>query len=145
MKIFKWMSMMAACAVVIGCDKNTGGTAENRYSTESGVSRGTNALAADNSGKNVRDRSDVTLTPEEQGVSDADRETTRKVRRALMANDQLSVTAKNIKIITVNGKVTLRGPVNSTQERELVDSIVKQLGLSAIDDQLEIKTTTTNQ
>src|ERR1041385_8893131 len=66
----------------------------------------------DNTAVNARDRDDNTLTPGDQGTSEADREVTRNIRRALMKNDQLSTTAKNIKIITVNGKVTLRGPVN---------------------------------
>jgi hyperosmotically inducible periplasmic protein len=142
MKIRNWAWLLAVCAMTAGCERNSGGTAENRYDAASGSSRGTNsAVQPDNTGRNTRDRSDGTLTPLDQGVSDADRETTRRIRRELVANDQLSVTAKNIKIITINGKVTLRGPVTTAQEKELIESIVKQAGVTSVDDRLEVKTT----
>ena len=64
---------------------------------------------------------------------------TRRIRRALVADDQLSADAKNIKVITVNGKVSLRGPVKSTQEAQEVERIAKQAGAGAIDNQLETK------
>jgi osmotically-inducible protein OsmY len=97
---------------------------------------------ADNTGRNVRDRSDATLTPGDQGSSEADVEITRNVRRAITANDQLSTIAKNIKIITVNGKVTLRGPVKSAQEQQLIQSAVQSLGITSVDNQLEVEGTT---
>lgn len=87
----------------------------------------------------MRDRSDATLTPGDQGGSEADREITRRIRRALSSNDQLSTDAKNIKVITLDGKVTLRGPVNSPEEQKTIDSIVKDNGGTAVDDQLEVK------
>jgi hyperosmotically inducible protein len=99
------------------------------------------ASDADNTGKNVRDRSDMTLTPGDQGSAPGDIAITRSVRRALTSSDQLSTTAKNIKIITINGKVTLRGPVNSDQEKQAIESAVKQAGVTAVDDQLEVKST----
>jgi len=74
---------------------------------------GTNAtsVAADNSARNVRDRNDTTLTSEDQGATPADREITTKVRRAVVnGTNDFSVSAQNVKIITLNGKVTLRGP-----------------------------------
>ena len=96
---------------------------------------------ADDTGKNVRDRDDKTLTPMDQGATEADRELTRKLRQSIMDNDQLSVLAKNIKIITVDGKVTLRGPVNTEQERKSIASIIQQMGVSSVDNQLEVKGT----
>jgi hyperosmotically inducible protein len=96
----------------------------------------------DNTGRNVRDRSDATLTPEEQGSSDSDRELTRSIRRAISTNDQFSVLAKNVKIITVNGKATLRGPVENEQEKQGVESAAKSAAPGAtVDNQLEVKTT----
>jgi osmotically-inducible protein OsmY len=98
--------------------------------------------APDNTGKNVRDRNDNTLTPGDQGTSDSDRDITRQIRRALTSDDSLSTTAKNIKIITVNGKVTLRGPVKSEQEQKAIaDAAQKVAGQASIDNQLEVKTT----
>ncbi|HSU52914.1 MAG TPA: BON domain-containing protein [Candidatus Dormibacteraeota bacterium] len=95
---------------------------------------------ADNSGRNVRDRSDATLTSGDQGNSEPDREITRQIRRALNSNDQFSTVAKNIKIITTNGKVTLRGPVKSAEEKQAVVSAAQSAaGQAPIDDQLEVE------
>jgi len=108
------------------------------YSTGS-----TNATSTevDNTGRNVRDRSGATLTPEDQGNNKSDLETTKRIRRAMNQNDQLSTEAKNIKIITTNGKVTLRGPVKTAQEQQTIVAIAKQIaGDSSVDNQLEIKT-----
>jgi osmotically-inducible protein OsmY len=95
---------------------------------------------ADNTGRNVRDRSDALVTPIDQGNSKSDIEITRSIRRALSTNDQFSVTAKNIKVITVNGKVTLRGPVETQQERDAVFSAAQSVATGdSIDNQLEVK------
>lgn len=99
------------------------------------------ARPADNTGLNERDRSGATLTPGDQGGSDADREMTRKIRRAITSNDQLSADAKNIKIITIDGKVTVRGPVKTEEERKAIASILQQSGVQSVDNQLEVKAT----
>jgi hypothetical protein len=103
----------------------------------------TNNLAskdADNTGLNVRDRGDNTLTPGDQGTSESDREITRNIRRAITKNDQLSTTAKNIKIITINGKVTLRGPVANEQEQQAIAAAAQSVaGVGSLDNQLEVK------
>src|SRR5438874_146336 len=72
---------------------------------------------ADNSGKNVRDRGDKTLTPPDQGGSGADRDVTAAIRRAIVDDDSLSTNAHNVKIVTIDGVVTLRGPVNTAAEK----------------------------
>ena len=83
------------------------------------------------------------MTAGDQGNTESDRELTRKIRRALTSNDQLSTTAKNIKIIATDGKVTLRGPVKTAEEREQVATVAQQAlgGTSLVDNQLEIKQT----
>ena len=96
-------------------------------------------LAADDTGKNERDRGD-TQTPLDQGNGKTDLEITQKIRQAVVADDSLSVTAKNAKIITEGGKVTLRGPVDSARERSAIDAIARNVaGVSAVDNQLEVK------
>ena len=149
MKILHWTGVIAACALVVGCERaDTGGTADDGYnrSTSAGASAEArlNSLTnqPDNTALNVRDRDDATLTPGDQGTTESDREITRKIRKALNAEPQLSTTAKNIKIITVNGKVTLRGPVTTAQERTLIETTVKNLGVGTLDNQIEAKTTT---
>jgi hyperosmotically inducible periplasmic protein len=95
---------------------------------------------ADNTGKNVRDRADGALTPEDQGGSEADREMTRQIRRAITSADQASMNAKNIKIITRDGTVTLRGPVQNDQERQTIAATAQKIpGVHAVDNQLEVK------
>jgi len=97
-------------------------------------------MAPDNTGRNVRDRSSATLTPGDQSESAADRTLTQKVRQAVVADKSLSTNAHNVKIITINGVVTLRGPVNSSQEKEVVEAKAQQLaGMNNVDNQLEIK------
>ena len=96
----------------------------------------------DNSRQNVRDRNDATLTPGDQGNSPADLETTQKIRKALVIDTSgYSITAKNIKIITVNGKVTLRGPVKTDAEKAGIVTLAKSVaGDANVEDQLEVKT-----
>ena len=104
----------------------------------------TNAVVADtdNSRKNIRDREDATLTPGDQGTTSADREVTQKIRKALVIDASgYSTTAKNIKIITVNGKTTLRGPVNTEAEKTGIVALAKTVaGDGKVEDQLEVKT-----
>ena len=97
---------------------------------------------ADNTGRNVRDRDASTRTPTDQGNSESDRDITAHIRREIVANDALSTNAHNVKIITTDGVVTLRGPVKSTQERAAVAAAAKHApGVKRVDDQLEIERT----
>ena len=94
----------------------------------------------DNTATNERDRSGETQTSGDQSNNSADLKITQAIRRALMKNRELSTTAKNIKVITANGQVTLRGPVKTAQEKARVDEIAKSAaGGAQIDDQLEVK------
>ena len=95
---------------------------------------------ADNTAINQRDRSGETATSGDQSNSSADLKITQAIRRALMKDRELSTTAKNIKVVTANGQVTLRGPVKTAQEKAKVDQIAKSAaGGAQIDDQLEVK------
>jgi len=95
--------------------------------------------APDNTGRNERDRSGATLTPTDQSSTEADMELTRRIREAVVADDSLSTNAHNIKIITINGVVTLRGPVESDTERSKIVSTAQQMaGKNKVDNKLEI-------
>ena len=102
---------------------------------------GTNAVAdVDNSGLNVRDRNDQTLTPGDQGNSSTDLDTTRRIRKEITASKDVSVSARNVKIITANGRVTLRGPVKTEQEKQIIGEIASRIAQSGnVDNQLEVK------
>lgn len=130
-----------ACAMVMvalagcGCDPAT------RHSSAGGTSQGTAAPAipaADNTAKNSRDDGS-TMTPLDQGTSDADMGTTQAIRKDLMADKNLSLNGQNVKIITKDGVVTLRGPVASEAERGLIVAQAKKTaGMDRVRDQLEI-------
>ena len=94
----------------------------------------------DNTAINERDRSRETQTSGDQSNSSADLKITQAIRQALMKDSELSMTAKNIKIITDNGQVTLRGPVKSAQEKAKIDQLARSAaGGAKIDDQLDVK------
>ena len=80
-------------------------------------------LPADNTGINKRDQSQKELTADQQGETKNDRDITQKIRRAVVANKSLSTYAHNVKIITVDGKVTLKGPVSSEEEKKAIEEI----------------------
>jgi hyperosmotically inducible protein len=94
----------------------------------------------DNTAVNEQDRSGETQTSGDQSNSSADLKITQAIRQALMKDSELSTTAKNVKIITNNGQVTLRGPVKNAQEKAKIDQLAKSAASGAkIDDQLEVK------
>jgi hyperosmotically inducible protein len=96
--------------------------------------------AADNTAKNERDRSGDTKTSGDQSESPEDIKVTAAIRRAVVAENSLSMTAKNVKIITLNGMVTLRGPVNSADEKATIAKLAQSAaGAAKIDNQLEVK------
>jgi len=122
---------LLACALAVSMGAcNRGHEAEQRPSEQS---------AADDTARNARDRSGETVTPLDQSESEADRTITQHVRQGVVANDDLSTTAKNVKIVTTEGVVTLRGPVTSAEEKQEIDKLVKEVeGVKRVDNQLEI-------
>ena len=100
------------------------------------------ATDADNTRRNVRDRDSRTLTPLDQGNSAADIQTTAQIRKAIIAHPDMSVNARNVKIITQNGRVTLRGPINTVEEYSAIQEIADRIAHSGnVDNQLELKPT----
>jgi len=101
---------------------------------------GNETTKSDNTATNERDRSGETKTSGDQSNSSADLKTTQAIRQALVKDGELSTTAKNIKVITANGHVTLRGPVKTAQEKAKIDRLAKSAaGGAQIDNQLDIK------
>jgi hyperosmotically inducible periplasmic protein len=97
--------------------------------------------AADNTKKNERDRSGKTTTSGDQSNSQEDVKITAAIRRAVVKDHSLSATAKNVKIITANGLVTLRGPVKNDAEKAKIAELAQSAaGNAKIDNQLEVKT-----
>ncbi len=96
--------------------------------------------AADNTARNTRDRQSETKTSFDQSNDKKDVDITAAIRRAVMHEDNLSMTAKNVKIITENGVVTLRGPVQTAAEKAMIAKLAQSAaGQAKIVDQLEVK------
>ena len=97
-------------------------------------------VAPDNSAVNVRDRAPDAMTAGQQSNAKSDVELTREIRRAVVKDDSLSMLAHNVKIVTDNGAVTLRGPVKTEQEKVTIASKAQAIaGANKVDDQLEVK------
>ena len=146
MKLNKPISGLLLCAalplslLMAGCDKKDA-SGDATVNTDAANSAKASTNQPDNTGKNVRDRNDATLTPGDQGTSPADRDITQKVRKGVTSGtNDYSMVAKNIKIITTNGKVTLRGPVKTDAEKAGIEAIAKTIaGDGNVDNQLEVK------
>ena len=99
----------------------------------------TSASAPTDTAVNVRDRSADTLTPTSQSESKSDIKLAAAIRRAITKDSRLSTTAKNIKIITDNGKVVLRGPVNTSHEKTLIAAKARAIaGAGNVSNQLDV-------
>ena len=121
--------LLFSTLLVVACWKNR---SDNKQVSQT-------AVEPDNSGRNVRDRDDQNKTTGDQSENEADRTITQNIRRAVTADDSLSTNAKNVKIITNNGTVTLRGPVKSEKEKAEIEAKAKQVaGVKSVDNQLEV-------
>lgn len=80
------------------------------------------------------------VTPIDQGNGQSDLKMTQAIRKEVVANGDLSFTAKNVKIITKNGHVTLKGEVKSQKERDEIEGTAKRVaGAANVDDQVVVK------
>lgn len=94
---------------------------------------------ADNSGTNVRDRDPAALTAGSQSNATPDVRITQEIRKAVLADKTLSTNAHNIKIITADGVVTLRGPVKTTDEKASIEAKAHAVsGVTRVDNEIEI-------
>jgi hyperosmotically inducible protein len=122
----KTVILVGLLAALAGCDRSDPTVNEAAHAR------------ADNTKVNERDKGG-TLTPIDQGNNEVDLGITQKIRQAVMKDDTLSVTAKNVKIITVKGMVTLRGPVKNDKERTDIAAMAQNVaGVTRVDNQLEI-------
>lgn len=97
------------------------------------------AKEPDNSGVNARDRDANAKTPLDQNENQADVEITASIRRQIR-DKKMSVNADNAKVITQDGKVTLRGPVKSEEEKKQIEEIAKAVaGAGNVGNHLEVE------
>ena len=93
--------------------------------------------APDNTKKN---KDQAPPTADQQKMNASDRAITQKIRKAIHENKDLSTYAHNIKVITQDGKVTLRGPVRSEEEKNSLQDIAAAVaGQDNVTNELEVK------
>lgn len=121
--------LFLATVLISGCSKDR---SEDKQVSQT-------AVEPDNSGRNVRDRDNQSKTSGDQSENEADRKISQNIRDAITSDDSFSTNAKNVKIITSDGTVTLRGPVKSDKEKTEIEAKAKQIaGVKKVDNQLEI-------
>ena len=124
---------------LLGCDQpnttmNDGAT---RTGTSTVVTSGT--PTRDNSAVNKRDRDTSTKTPLDQNENSVDIGITANIRKSVV-DTKMSTNAQNVKIITQDGNVTLRGPVKNQEEKNRIEEIARNVaGVKAVDSQLEVE------
>jgi osmotically-inducible protein OsmY len=133
MRIAQLLVLPVLGALVVGCEQQHGGRqAQNEADADA------RQHDTDNTGRNARDREGNTLTPADQGTSEKDTQITQDVRRAITDDKDMSVNARNVKIITRDAVVTLRGPVDSDAEKAAVEAKAKAVGgVARVDSHLE--------
>jgi hyperosmotically inducible protein len=109
---FSRFTLVASAAIALLCLSGAQSTVQAFAQT------GTTQTTPDNSKQNKNQ----TQTADDQTNAKSDRLITQKVRKAIMADKTLSTYAHNVKIVTVNGAVTLKGPVQSEEEKQKVAS-----------------------
>lgn len=119
------MSVMLSCA-----ESNTPPTTNN-----------TPTPAPDNTARNAQDANTKAVTPTDQLENSTDLKVTQEIRKSIMNDNSLSTYGKNVKVVTQENVVTLRGVVNSAQEKRRIETIAKQIATTKnVDNQLEVKT-----
>ena|ERR1017187_1369698 len=100
------------------------------------------AGSADNTTVNQRDRNSNEPTADQQKNNRSDRDITQQIRRAIMQDKSLSTYAHNVKVITQDGQVTLKGPVRSDDEKRAVEAKASEIaGENKVTSELDVKST----
>lgn len=150
------MKVTILCAILfaltVGCNNESnppasadGSTAErpaagtaDRVVTEEHPAAAAEPADRTNTGVNVRDRNSTAETPLDQKENKGDIAITADIRKQIVGA-KMSVTAHNVKIITQDGKVTLRGPVKTAAEKSKIEEIARAVaGGSNVDNQLDV-------
>lgn len=130
----RFRSTLGAGAIIVGlsgCDQNPKVAPPDRTVT---------SRDADNTANNAPARDGNQTTPMDQSEKPADVKITAEIRRALMDDTSMSMNAKNCKVITSAGTVTLEGVVDSQVEKDSVESKARAVaGVSNVINRLDIK------
>lgn len=122
-------TILATAAVVLCCTSSLNASQPLSQT-------GTAQTAPDNSNQNKNQNP----TADNQSNAQSDRMTTAKIRKAITADKTLSTYAHNVKIITLNGAVTLKGPVTSDEEKQKIAAMAANIvSANKVTDELTVK------
>ena len=126
-----WRKLSVAVAVTLFCQ-----SAQAKPHT---VIEKHSKLQGDNSGRNVGDNRPGAITPQVQSLKSSDIRIVTAIRKAMIKDANLSTNAKNAKVIVINGKVILRGPVASSREKQTIFNLAENcVGPKNILNKLEV-------
>lgn len=129
-----WFFLALAGFALTACNEGS-----NKNNLPANDKNQTGVVAPDNTKINVRDRHGDTITPFDQNENSYDRNITQEIRKRIMDDDALSTNAKNLKVMTIDGVVTLRGPVDNPQEK---DAVIKKIttvgGVKGINNEIDV-------
>ena len=98
------------------------------------------ATSPDNTKMNAQDRDKASPTADQQKDNRSDREITQQIRQSLVKDKSLSTYGHNVKVITQNGQVTLKGPVRSEDEKKAIEAKATEVaGENKVTSELNIK------
>ena len=150
MKMTLKVSIFAVAALAVAfpvladqtADVKSGGPDYSQQNSMTGMEYGNqnpSQMKADNTALNARDRDRTSMTPLDQGNSQEDIDATAAIRKDIMERKGMSVDAQNVKIITSYGKVTLRGPVKTAEEKNFIAETARgRFGPKNVDNQIEV-------
>jgi hyperosmotically inducible periplasmic protein len=130
---YTFLTFLTLAVAIAGCNEKTTGSKSMPAAAD-----GT-AVERDNTEVNVRDRSNAAKTPIDQNENQKDIDITANIRKRVV-DTKMSINAQNVKIITQDGKVTLRGPVKSADEKAQIEKLAHEVaGPANVDNQLEVQ------
>jgi len=134
----KVFTLAAGCIVAVGCNESPRATTSDGNAAESSTTTANRPVYPDNSATNIRDREDSAKSPIDQNENKTDIGITADIRSQVV-DTKMSVNAQNVKIITQDGRVTLRGPVATAEEKTRIEEIAHSVaGVDKVDSLLEV-------
>jgi hyperosmotically inducible periplasmic protein len=131
MALNRWGAALLASWIMLAVCVSGPAWAQNATKTEQ--------AAPDNTRVNDRDRSKSEPTADQQKENASDRTLTQQIRKALLQDKSLSSYAHNVKIITQDGNVVLKGPVRSVEEKKSVEAkAIEVAGQDRVSSQLQV-------
>jgi osmotically-inducible protein OsmY len=125
--VFKTICHTAVCAAMLGGWALAG-------------AQDTQTPQPDNTKMNQRDRNSNEATADQQKSNQSDRDITKQIRQAIEKDKSISTYGHNVKVITQNGMVTLKGPVRSEEEKKAIEAKAAEVaGGDKVTNEMDVK------